>query len=97
MYFKIKFINKKEIINKGISEEKTKIIDEIENLKPTEDLDKIFDPFFTTKDVGQGSGLGLSICYNLIKEHNGRISVKNVKNGVCFNISLPISTILKES
>jgi signal transduction histidine kinase len=43
------------------------------------DLDKIYDPFFTTKDVGKGMGLGLSICFRILQEQGGRISVKSVK------------------
>ncbi|MFO1482372.1 MAG: ATP-binding protein [Verrucomicrobiaceae bacterium] len=39
--------------------------------------DKIFDPFFTTKDVGQGMGLGLSICNRIIADHGGRINVRS--------------------
>lgn len=43
-------------------------------------LDKVFDPFFTTKDVGKGTGLGCSISYNIIKDHNGEITIDSVKN-----------------
>src|SRR6266436_5933930 len=42
----------------------------------SEHLDKIFDPFFTTKDVGEGMGLGLAICYRIVQECEGRISVR---------------------
>src|SRR5690606_1645239 len=40
-------------------------------------LNKVFDPFFTTKDVGEGTGLGMSIVYNTIKKHNGEVKIKS--------------------
>ena len=55
-----------------------------------ENLPKIFDPFFTTKDVGKGTGLGLNIAYNIIKEHKGKIEVQSEQGkGTCFTITLP--------
>ena len=59
---------------------------------PPENLSKIFDPFFTTKLVGQGTGLGLSVSYEIIKKHNGRMTVQsNVGEGTTFTIRLPIN------
>ncbi len=40
-----------------------------------ENMDRLFDPFFTTKPVDKGTGIGLSTCYNIIKQHNGEIAV----------------------
>jgi two-component system NtrC family sensor kinase len=55
-----------------------------------ENLEKIFDPFFTTKDTGHG--LGLAICYGIIKEHRGTILVESeVGKGTTFNVRLPVS------
>ena len=57
----------------------------------TQHLDKIFDPFFTTKDVGEGMGLGLSICYRIIQECDARISVKTELGKYCeFTLEFPL-------
>lgn len=57
---------------------------------PQENLHKIFDPFFTTKDVGQGTGLGLNVAYNIIKKHKGTIDVEStVGKGTTFTITIP--------
>jgi CheY-like chemotaxis protein len=54
---------------------------------------RIFDPFFTTKDAGQGTGLGLTICYSILDEHGGRISAENrPEGGAVFTIELPLGT-----
>lgn len=53
-------------------------------------MDKIFDPFFTTKDVGEGMGLGLSICYRIMNEQGGGISVRSEKGEYTeFTLELP--------
>jgi signal transduction histidine kinase len=57
---------------------------------PKKVLDKIFQPFFTTKPTGQGTGLGLSLSYDIVKAHRGEISVKSkVGEGSTFTIALP--------
>lgn len=57
-----------------------------------EHLSKIFEPFFTTKNVGEGTGLGLSLIYSIIQEHAGSISVSSQYGEGCqFDISLPLA------
>lgn len=61
---------------------------------PDEIIDKIFDPFFTTKIAGEGTGLGLSLAYNIIKEHDGSIALNSsLNNGTKVIITLPFSKI----
>ncbi|TAL41893.1 MAG: two-component sensor histidine kinase [Chitinophagaceae bacterium] len=58
---------------------------------PQKVLDKIFQPFFTTKPTGQGTGLGLSLSYDIVKAHGGEINVKTEENeGSEFIIKLPV-------
>jgi len=58
---------------------------------PTEQLDRIFDPFFTTKDVGQGTGLGLSVSYGIARNLGGRIEVDSTRGqGSSFTVILPL-------
>lgn len=60
--------------------------------------DRIFDPFFTTKDVGEGSGLGLSISYQIVTaQHGGTIKAYSVPGqGAKFQIQLPVQLVRRE-
>lgn len=59
---------------------------------PEEIIHRIYDPFFTTKPVGSGTGLGLSLSYNIVQTHGGKIDVTSeVGKGTRFDITLPIS------
>ena len=52
--------------------------------------DKIFQPFFTTKPTGQGTGLGLTMDYDIVKAQGGELSVKSIADkGATFTIQLP--------
>jgi CheY-like chemotaxis protein len=58
-------------------------------------LDKIFEPFYTTDD--EGTGLGLSVCHNLVTSHGGRIAVESaVGRGSTFTVWLPVPAELSQ-
>lgn len=82
-------INTEKIMSNGIEQIK------IEVFNTGHPIDKsiikhIFDPFYTTKSPNEGTGLGLYISYNIIKEHKGDLIVENKDRGVVFRIILPI-------
>jgi len=59
-----------------------------------QNIHRVFDPFFTTKPVGQGTGLGLSTSYGIIKKHGGDISVRSQPGrGTTFQIYLPVAEV----
>ncbi|MES3628606.1 MAG: response regulator [Longimonas sp.] len=60
---------------------------------PDDAIDKIFEPFFSTKPEGEGTGLGLSTAYSIVKSHNGFIDVRSeADEGTTFRIFLPVTT-----
>jgi signal transduction histidine kinase len=62
---------------------------------PAENLERIFDPFFTTKPVGEGTGLGLAVCLNIIESLGGTITVDSQPGkGTTFHLTLPIAAEL---
>jgi two-component system NtrC family sensor kinase len=57
---------------------------------PEENIGKIFDPFFTTKPIGEGTGMGLAICYRIVDNHGGTITVSSKPGrGTVFTVTLP--------
>src|SRR5262249_1857832 len=60
---------------------------------PEEIRKRIFEPFFTTKPVGEGTGIGLSLCSSIVRAHGGRVDVSdNVGGGAAFTVVLPLGT-----
>jgi two-component system, NtrC family, sensor kinase len=58
---------------------------------PEEIRDKIFDPFFTTKDIGEGMGMGLSVAYGIMQQHNGRVQLEpSTGVGASFSLDIPV-------
>ncbi|MBI5638020.1 MAG: PAS domain S-box protein [Nitrospinae bacterium] len=59
---------------------------------PIKDIDRIFVPYFTTKGAGEGTGLGLYVAYNIVKDHQGELRAENLPGGgVAFHITFPAS------
>ena len=59
---------------------------------PQKVMDKIYQPFFTTKPTGQGTGLGLSLSYDIVKAHGGEIKVETKEGEFSeFTVELPIN------
>jgi signal transduction histidine kinase len=57
---------------------------------PREEQHKLFEPFYTTKVTGEGTGLGLAVCYSIVKQHGGRVEVESERGqGAQFTVLLP--------
>jgi len=84
--------HKREITVRSCSNEGSAIIQITDNGEGIDEtlLDRIYEPFFTTKPVGQGVGLGLTITFQIVKKHNGEISVSSRKGrGTAFTLRFP--------
>jgi len=79
------------LVTKKVGENVEIVIADNGNGIPQKVVDKIFQPFFTTKPAGQGTGLGLSLGYDIVKAHGGDIKVETKEGeGSEFTIQLPI-------
>ncbi len=77
-----------------IHDSKSAILSVTDNGKgiPKDIVDKIFQPFFTTKPTGEGTGLGLSLSYDIVKAHGGTLKVESKPNEYTrFTIEIPVN------
>lgn len=76
---------------RGASEREVRVIVEDDGPGIPKDIRaRVFDPFFTTKEVGEGTGIGLSVCHRIVSAHNGSITLEWVKpHGARFVVTLP--------
>jgi signal transduction histidine kinase len=80
-----------EVLTKKIDDKIEIKVKDNGNGIPKKVLDKIFQPFFTTKPTGQGTGLGLSLSYDIVKAHGGELNVETKEGeGSIFVIKLAI-------
>ena len=80
----------KKVVVEGNLEAKKVVVRFCDTGPGFSNLDRVFDPFYSTKPIGQGSGLGLSMCYGTVKEHNGNIYAQNLEpHGAAVTIELP--------
>jgi signal transduction histidine kinase len=80
----------KKILVEGLLEGQKVIIRFTDSGPGFNDVSRAFDPFYTTRPVGQGTGLGLSMCYGTVREHSGNIYAQNLQpNGAVVTIELP--------
>jgi two-component system NtrC family sensor kinase len=65
---------------------------------PKETLARVFEPFFTTRPVGEGTGLGLSVCHGIVNRHGGTIDIQSVPGGgTTVTVSLPAAARAAET
>jgi len=82
---------------RGVDVAVLSVSDEGTGIRP-EDVPRVFDPFFTTKDVGEGTGLGLSVTYGIVADHGGRVNVETEwGRGSRFSVVLPLAHVRGES
>jgi len=84
--------SRSHLLRRGVGGEVRISVKDNGNGIPQKIVDKIFQPFFTTKPTGQGTGLGLSLSYDIVKAHGGEIKVETKEGeGTEFIIQLPVA------